>query len=117
MNSSELAPRNAVLAKLESIQNLQSLIWDHPVPSVMHDYKMTPGMLVELSCQKCLSSDHIMWWVDKLNEGITDCHYIYINFIGDIERYVAQKFDSTMPPKQLCFIANVGRRASKPWLR
>ena len=108
-NETYLIPRNVEHLSIDSIRKFQKLIWDTPTKNILPTYDMLPGTLAELCVTRHLSSDHVLWWVKKLNSTSDTHHFIYLNFIGQIQRYVARNIDRENRPSYLCFIINVGK--------
>ena len=108
-NTTGLKPRNAEPPSADSIQRFQNLIWDSPATRNVTNYNMLPGTIAELCHKRHISCDHIMWWAEKLNSDCTEVHYIYLNYVSQIERYVHRRIDKSNPPRYLCFLMNVGK--------
>ena len=50
-----------------------------------------------------------MLWAEKLNYDAQEVHYIYLNYVSQIERYVQRRNDKNNPPRYICFLMTVGK--------
>ena len=61
------------------IGNFRSLILNYRAGKIFEEYDMSPNELAYLCCTKKLSTDHIVWIVNKLNQQQQLSHFIYLD--------------------------------------
>ena len=93
----------------QSITHFRSLLYSSRTDEVLADYDMPVGELSKLCCTRWLSSDHICWMTETLNKAQGETYSIYMNYVGNVERFVSRRIVPLQPkPSKYFFILNVG---------
>jgi hypothetical protein len=94
----------------ESITHFQNLLYGSRTDAVLPDYNMPVDELSRLCCTRWLSSDHICWMKEMLNNAQGETYCIYMNYVQNVKRFVARRIVPLQPkPSKYLFILNVGR--------
>lgn len=112
-NEPKLIPRNIEITPLENdIAKFKQFLWDEPVFEELKDLNMSPNTIAELIGKRLLTSDHMMFMAELINNSQSDAHVIYVNYITDIEKY-AKKIKGV---SRIIFLANVGNNEKGTYL-
>ena len=94
----------------ESVSAFKSLIHSPRYDEEIAGYGMSSEELSKICCNRWLSSDHILWVVEKLNTMQPSTLCVYLNYVSDVKRYVKRRVQSDqLRPVSLMFIMNVGK--------
>ena len=89
----------------QSIMHFQNLLYSFHTDEVFVDYNMPPvGELSKLCCTRWLSSDHICWMMETLNKAQRETYCIYMNYIGNVERFVSRRIVPLQPKPSKYFL-------------
>ncbi len=72
----------------ESITHFQNLLYGSRTDAVLPDYNMPVDELSRLCCTRWLSSDHICWMKEMLNNAQGETYCIYMNYVQNVKRFV-----------------------------
>lgn len=78
----------------ESVSAFKSLIHSPRYDEEIAGYGMSSEELSKICCNRWLSSDHILWVVEKLNTMQSSTLCVYLNYVSDVKRYVKRTVQS-----------------------
>ena len=100
-------PSPTSIAKFKTLIN--STQYDQYIPG----FGMDPDELSRICCNRWLSCDHILWVVQKLNSMQSSTMCCYLNYAGNVKRFVTRRLPVGTPkPSSLLFILNVGKSSN-----
>ena len=96
-----------------SIAKFKTLIHSTQYDQYIPGFGMDPDELSRICCNRWLSCDHILWVVQKLNSMQSSTMCCYLNYAGNVKRFVTRRLPVGTPkPSSLLFILNVGKSSN-----
>ena len=112
-NEPKLIPRSIEIKPLESdVAKFKKFLWDEPVFTELKGLNMSPNTIAELIGKRLLTSDHMMFMANLINNSQSDAHVLYVNYITDLEKY-SKKINGV---RKIILLANVGKNDKGTYL-
>ena len=75
---------------------------------------MNPNTMAQLCCKRLLTSDHLLYMIERINERQNSCHVVYGNYVKDVGEYLRRMKHSNL--EKIVIMANVGNSGGSTFM-